>query len=164
SDSDFTDFGPFYGGSDSDIDACIQSLVSLIDLEADYFITSHEAGILTLEELTGAVPEYLDKVDERDGIVTERLQKGMSVDEIAREGVCYPKRALKDPFVFMWEKVQVKKHARRLVSTGAVQLEMESASQILKDSEPLLIAQYGFDLSVESTGEDPTETTPVDFM
>lgn len=163
-DYDFTGFGPFYGGSDSDIDAYIQSLVSLVDLEADFFITSHEAGILTLNELMEALPGYLDKIDERDKIVSERLKKGMSIDEIAREGVCYSKRALKDPFVFMWENIIVKKHARRLVSSGMIELEMERSSQVLKETEPLPIVQYGFDLSVESTGVDPSEETPVDFL
>lgn len=160
SDADFTKFGPFYGGSDSNIDEWIGSLVSLVDLEADYFITSHEAGILSLDEVINALPWYLDKIDERDRLITGRLLKGMSVEEIAREGVCYTKRALKDPHVFMWEKVMVKKHVRRLISNGMIQLGMETSSQALKDSEPLYFGAH-FDLSAEGMNNVPDDDEPL---
>ncbi len=148
-DVDMTAFGPWYGGTDGDIDAFITSAVSLVDLEADHFVTGHEKGILTLEEFMDSLGEYLEVIDRRDEIITRGIEKGLSVEEMVSPGFCYPPESHSDPWAYIWDKMTVRKHVRRMVSTGAIELDMERSSELLKDTEPLPLIGYGFELTID---------------
>ena len=155
-DVDLTEFGPWYGGTDGSIDDSVTSAVSLVDLEADHFVTGHQRGILTLDEFMDSLGDYLAVIDRRDDITTDRIEKGWSVEEMVTAGLSYPPEVLGDPWAYTWEKMTVRKHVRRLVSGGAIELEMERTSELLKDTEPLSLIGYGFDLSLppeEGNGE-----------
>lgn len=66
SDIDLTDFGPWYGGRDGDIDQFIDSAWMIASLEADYFLTGHEKGLVEKAEFTRLLPGFLNKIEERD--------------------------------------------------------------------------------------------------
>jgi hydroxyacylglutathione hydrolase len=143
-DVDLTSFGPWYGGTDGDIEAFMAAAVALVDLEADYFITGHEEGVVTLEEFMSRIGDYLAVIEERDRVIIDRIEGGLSVEEMVADGLCYPQALQTDPWVYMWEKITVKKHVRRLITTGMIEVEMERASELLKATEPLPLESFGF--------------------
>lgn len=162
-DVDITKFGPWYGGSDGDINEFTSSAFGLVDLEADHFVTGHEVGVLDLDEFMYGLGEYLEVIDRREERVFECIEKGMELEEMSREGICYPRLMLDDPWAYMWEKIMVKKHVRRLVSGGEIQLELEKVSRLLKDTEPLSLKEFGFDVSRSAAPGSPEDEIPLDL-
>jgi hydroxyacylglutathione hydrolase len=119
-DMDLTDFGPWYGGSDGDIDAFIDSVHAIEKLDAEYFITGHEAGIVERKEFIRGMKVFLEKIDERDSRILSLITEPKTLDEIAGRGPVYGKKFLVDDWIYMWNKLMVKKHMQRLVRNGTV--------------------------------------------
>ncbi len=112
-DVDLTSFGPWYAGSDGDIDAFIRTARALLDLDADWYLTGHQEGLLTRDDFAGRLEAYLAIIDDRDDRILGLLAEGMPEAEVVRNGVVYPARYHGDPFVRMWETVAVGKHLER---------------------------------------------------
>ncbi|MHA1143860.1 MAG: MBL fold metallo-hydrolase [Candidatus Helarchaeota archaeon] len=116
-DIDLTPFGPWYGGSDSDIDEFIDSAWKIASLDLKYYITAHEIGTVSHEEFVTRLEPYLALIDERDQKILEILEKrgAQTLDDITSVGLIYggPK-FLVDPWVLAWEKMTIKKHLERL--------------------------------------------------
>ncbi len=119
-DLDLTDFGPWYGGTDGDIDLFIASARRIGALDADWFITGHEKGIVSAEEFREKLDTFLRKIDERDHKILTCLDRPKGVDEIARCGVIYHTRFHVDAWIYMWNLIMVKKHLRRLLQQGRI--------------------------------------------
>ena len=58
-DFDMTSFGPWYFGTDGDIDELIESGKRLLELDADTFITGHQKGVFTKQEFIEAMDKFL---------------------------------------------------------------------------------------------------------
>jgi hydroxyacylglutathione hydrolase len=123
-DIDLSDFGPWYEGSDGDIDMFIDSCRKLVQIDAGHIITGHEKGILTSSEFKTGLVGYLGKIGKRDERIIKALkEKPSTVEEIARQGHIYGRRFHVDEFIYMWEMIMVKKHIERLVRNGAAEFE-----------------------------------------
>ncbi len=121
SDLDMTDFGPWYGDRVADIDQTIASVAKLLKIPAQYYITSHEKGIMT-GSIEGLADAYLDVIRQRD----ERLRafigkKPRTQKEIIDEWLMYGKP--REPLIFFKpsERALVLKHLERAVSLGVME-------------------------------------------
>jgi hydroxyacylglutathione hydrolase len=119
-DMDLTDFGPWYGGSDGDIDAFIASARKITELDAEIFVTGHEKGIVKKDQFIKRLTTFLEKIEERDAKILARLTEPRTLDEISDMGLIYRKKFLVDDWIYMWNKIMSKKHLQRLVKNGTV--------------------------------------------
>jgi len=119
-DIDLTSFGPWYAGSDSDIDLFIASCAKLKEIDCDVFITGHEAGILNRKDFLAGLDRFLEIIGERDRKILSVLDRPLSLTEIVDCGLIYSGKYHADAWIYMWELVMIKKHVRRLVDRGLV--------------------------------------------
>jgi glyoxylase-like metal-dependent hydrolase (beta-lactamase superfamily II) len=125
-DIDLTDFGPWYGGTDGDIQGFLDSIERIAELKADVYVTGHEFGILRRSEFLKRIPEFRATIFERDKRIMEFLRarkKGATLTTIASKGLIYSPESLVDEWIYMWGKIMVKKHLERLETLGLVGLE-----------------------------------------
>ncbi len=121
-DIDLTAWGPYYGGSDSDIDLFITSARALCFLDVDFYITGHEAGVVAKPEFLRRIEEYLAIIDQRDAKILRALQEPLAIDDLTRLGFIYggPQYVADDPWVFAWEKMSLVQHLGRLLKCGDI--------------------------------------------
>ncbi len=121
-DIDLTPFGPWYGGTDSNIDDFIAYSRKIADLGIKYYATGHEMGTLTSSEFVDKLESYLSIINTRDDAIMQVLDKHpMTVTELTALGLIYggPK-FVSDPWVFAWEQVTLLKHLARLEQNGCI--------------------------------------------
>jgi len=111
-------FGPWYGGEDSDIDLLIQSAKKLIDLDAKYYINSHDQQIYYKKDFSTKLEEFLEVIEVREKQILDLIEKGYSVKELCSEGIIYSKKYLYLEWVKIWETVMIIKHLNRLEKKG----------------------------------------------
>jgi len=125
-DIDLTSFGPWYGGSDGDIQLFLDSMEKVAKLNADYYVTGHETGIVKKPEFLTRLEKFKSKIFERDTDILEFLRRrknGAALTDIASEGLIYSRKLLVDEWIYMWERIMVRKHLERLEGLGLVYLE-----------------------------------------
>lgn len=123
SDMDLTSFGPWYGGTDGDIDAFVQSCRAMAALDVRQYITGHERGIVDGETFREGVETFLSKIEEREKAILESLKTPLSLKDLAGLGLIYPRKFHEDAWVFMWNFLMTQKHVRRLITRGRVKEE-----------------------------------------
>jgi glyoxylase-like metal-dependent hydrolase (beta-lactamase superfamily II) len=118
-DFDLTDFGPWYGNSSSNPDQFPVAAARIRALPADHFVTSHEVGIVTRDELDPLLERFLAHLERRDARIYDRLADGAkTIDELAG-GIVYPKSAVaRSPWLMLWERQHIRKHLDRLLQSG----------------------------------------------
>jgi hydroxyacylglutathione hydrolase len=113
-DFDMTSFGPWYFGTDGDINEFIDSCNRLLSINADTFITGHHKGIFSRQEFEQAMGNYLAIIDARDQTINRYVQQGMDFEELTNIGIFYPKNALNNLIMKTWERSGMRKHLHRL--------------------------------------------------
>ncbi|MHA1786390.1 MAG: MBL fold metallo-hydrolase, partial [Candidatus Helarchaeota archaeon] len=117
-DIDLTEFGPWYGGTDSDIDLFIASAKKIARLEIKHYATGHEVGTLSHDDFIEKLESYLKIIDNRDDKILAILEKSgpKTSDELTKLGLIYggPKFMI-DPWIWAWEKITLLKHLKRLI-------------------------------------------------
>ncbi|MBW2630328.1 MAG: MBL fold metallo-hydrolase [Deltaproteobacteria bacterium] len=113
-DLDLTPFGPWYAGSDGDIDLFISSCRMIENVDAEFFITGHEMGILSKKEFRTGMEGYLAVIEERDKKILSVLSAPFSLEEVVDRGLIYDRKYHMDAWIYMWEFITIKKHLRRL--------------------------------------------------
>lgn len=111
---DLTAFGPWYAGADGDIDAFFASARALLGLDAEWYLTGHQEGLLRKVDFAERLEAYLAMIDRRDRRVLELLGQGVPETELTRHGIIYPPRYHTDPWVRMWDAVATGKHVERV--------------------------------------------------
>jgi len=119
-DIDLTTFGPWYGGTDGDIDLFINSCREIGNLDAEFFITGHENGILRKEDFKEGLKTFVNKFDERESVILSKLNEPQTIEELADMGIIYGKKFHVDEWVYMWNYLMTKKHLQRLLKNGRV--------------------------------------------
>jgi len=125
-DIDLTSFGPWYGGSDGDIQGFLDSMKKATKLNANIYVTGHEIGIVNKSEFLTKLEKFKSKIFERDERILEYARsrkKGATLNEIASQGLIYDHEFLVDEWIYMWERIMVRKHLERLEGLGLVCLE-----------------------------------------
>ncbi len=118
SDIDLTAFGPWYGGTDGDIDGFARSCREMAALGARHYITGHEKGMVDGAAFRDGMERFLERIDERDRRVLEALREPRTLGELADLGLVYPRRFHEDAWVRMWNYLMTKKHVLRLAGRG----------------------------------------------
>lgn len=113
-DYDMTSFGPWYNGSDGNIEDFIQSGKRLLTLDAHTFITGHQKGIFSKQDFKQAMDKFLAIIDKRDEVIEQYARQGLSFEELSNIGIFYPQKALKEPIFKTWERCGIRKHLHRL--------------------------------------------------
>jgi hydroxyacylglutathione hydrolase len=121
-DFDLTAFGPWYGGTDGDIDLFIESCRNIAQLDAKYFITGHEIGILEKNDFKIGLDKYLHQIEKRDSLILSKLSEPLTLEDVADMGLIYGKKFHEDAWVAMWNHLMTKKNLLRLVRNGKVKL------------------------------------------
>ncbi|HRS83632.1 MAG TPA: MBL fold metallo-hydrolase [Smithellaceae bacterium] len=119
-DIDLTAFGPWYAGSDGDIDLFLSSCEALKAVDCEFFITGHEAGILRRKDFLAGLERFTAVIDERDEKILSVLKKPLSFREIVDQGLIYGRRYHVDAWVYMWEFLMIKKHLHRMIRRGRI--------------------------------------------
>jgi glyoxylase-like metal-dependent hydrolase (beta-lactamase superfamily II) len=125
-DIDLTSFGPWYGGTDGDIQLFLDSMEKVTKLNADIYVTGHEIGIVRKPEFIARLEKFKSKIFERDTCILEFLRRrgnGATLTDIASEGLIYSREFLVDEWIYMWQRIMIRKHLERLESLGLVGLE-----------------------------------------
>lgn len=119
-DLDLTSFGPWYAGSDGDIDCFIASCESIKAIDCDCFITGHEKGSLNRKDFLAGLDRFIEIIDERDRKILSVLQRPLSLKEIVDQGLIYGRKYHVDAWIYMWEFLMIKKHVRRMIARGQI--------------------------------------------
>jgi glyoxylase-like metal-dependent hydrolase (beta-lactamase superfamily II) len=122
-DIDLTSFGPYYGDLSSDLDAFERSLVRLRDVEARWYGTAHQRGVIEgraefLERLAG----FAAVISARDQALLAMLTQPLTVAEVAARRLVY-RPGVRLPFVEAVELRTAQLHLDRLTRAGAVRHE-----------------------------------------
>ncbi|MFT4412262.1 MBL fold metallo-hydrolase [Fredinandcohnia humi] len=113
-DYDMTTFGPWYNGTDGNIEEFISSAERLLSLDVDTYITGHQKGMFTKQEFQEAMKQFLAIIEDRDEKILELARKGYTFEELAKVGIFYPKQMLEQPLLQTWERSGIRKHIQRL--------------------------------------------------
>jgi hydroxyacylglutathione hydrolase len=113
-DYDMTSFGPWYNGSDGNIEDFIASGRRLLTLDADTYITGHQKGIFSKQEFQKAMDKFLEIIDSRDHTIDQYVRQGLSFEELTNIGIFYPKKVLNNSIFKTWERSGIRKHLHRL--------------------------------------------------
>ncbi|MHA1264336.1 MAG: MBL fold metallo-hydrolase [Candidatus Helarchaeota archaeon] len=131
-DIDLTPFGPWYGGTDSNIDDFISSSYKIADLGLKYYVTGHEAGTLTADKFQVQLSKYLEIINQRDEKILAFLEKSpQTLADLTQLGLIYGgAKYLSDPWVYAWEQVTLLKHLERLERKNKIR-KVEKRYQII---------------------------------
>ena len=119
-DMDLTPFGPWYFGADGDIEQFIVSAEKIANLDAEIFITGHEAGIVSRDDFRTAIKKYIETIDQRDQLILAAIDEPASLEKLHSMGLIYGKKFLVDEWVRAWDMGAVKKHLDRLAARGMI--------------------------------------------
>lgn len=113
-DFDMTSFGPWYFGTDGDIDEFIESSKFLLELDAATYITGHQKGVFNKQEFIEAMRNFIAIIDQRDETIEKYVRQGMNFEELTNIGIFYPKKILDVMIMRTWERSGIRKHLQRL--------------------------------------------------
>ena len=118
SDIDLTGFGPYYGDVWSDLDQFEASLIAVREVDADYYVTFHQKGIIEGREL---FVEMLDKfhgvIARRHGEMLEFLAEPRTIADMAERRFVY-RPHVDIPFVQTVETRTAQLHIERMLVRG----------------------------------------------
>jgi glyoxylase-like metal-dependent hydrolase (beta-lactamase superfamily II) len=119
-DIDLTAFGPWYFGADGDIDQFVKSAEVIAKLDAEIYVTGHEAGVVNRDDFRRALKQYLEIIDKREARIMNALSEPVFLNDLCSMGLIYGKKFLVDEWVKAWEALTVKKHIERLSAKGII--------------------------------------------
>ncbi|GAA4714876.1 MBL fold metallo-hydrolase [Brevibacillus fulvus] len=118
-DIDLTSFGPWYFGPDSDIDQFIQSAQQTLEVDAKYFVTSHQKGMFELADYRQKLPQYLEIIEQREARLKQAVKRGCSPGELVYENIIYyADNVRQTPWILRNEQMGLAKHLLRLIDHG----------------------------------------------
>lgn len=114
-DHDLSSFGPWYNNADCDIDLFIESALKTLEVDAEYFVTSHHKGMVKRKEYEKKLRDYLGVIERREETLIKAIKRGVPLKDIIYEEVFYFKEThAKNPFSLQAEKLGIAKHLSRL--------------------------------------------------
>ena len=124
SDIDLTGFGPYYGDVWSDLEQFEQSLIEVRDIEAEYYVTFHQKGVIEGRE---TFVEMLDKfhsvIGRRHEAMLAFLTEPRTLADMAEHRFIY-RPHVDIPFVGTVEARSAELHIERMLTRGeAVEVE-----------------------------------------
>ena len=118
-DYDLTRFGPWYGHRESNIGEFKDSIMRIMGLEIDIFVSGHK-GIIT-DDIEGRLERYLLKFDENEGKILKLLSEGnKTIGELTDRAPIYGGFPYAMPLLRYWEGNMIKMHLDELVNKGLI--------------------------------------------
>jgi glyoxylase-like metal-dependent hydrolase (beta-lactamase superfamily II) len=109
-----TEWGPWYGGEDSNIQELVKSAEKIKDIRANHFVTSHDPMLLERKDFFKYLKKFLAIIDQRNDRILQMIADGMDFSEISTCGLFYNKKYLSHPWVQIWEIMMLIKHLEYL--------------------------------------------------
>ncbi|MCF6093794.1 MBL fold metallo-hydrolase [Microaerobacter geothermalis] len=109
-DIDLTSFGPWYADIDGNIGDFIASARRIAQLDSDWFLTGHQAGMVSRSEFQIQLDRFLNIIGERHHRLIHLLESGVKPEEIHQHGLLYMPKYQTDPWIAMWERIAIRKH------------------------------------------------------
>ena len=118
SDIDLTGFGPYYGDVWSDLDQFEESLVAVREVEADFYVTFHQKGIIEGRELfLSMLDKFHGVIHRRHGEMLDFLTEPHTIAEMAERRFVY-RPHVDIPFVQTVETRTAELHIQRMMQRG----------------------------------------------
>jgi glyoxylase-like metal-dependent hydrolase (beta-lactamase superfamily II) len=118
-DIDLTSFGPWYFTPDSDIDQFVQSAQMTLEIDAKYYVTSHQKWIVSKSEYREKLKAYLEIIDRREEKVKQAVKRGCPPEALIRQDIIYFKESLgRSKWIVRNEQMGIAKHLKRLIRQG----------------------------------------------
>ena len=124
SDIDLTGFGPYYGDVWSDLEQFEESLVRVREVEADYYVTFHQKGIIEGRELfVSMLDKFHSVIGRRHGEMLEFLREPRTIAEMVERRFVY-RPHVEISFVDNVEARTAELHIQRMLARGeAIEVE-----------------------------------------
>ncbi|MDI3421597.1 MBL fold metallo-hydrolase [Streptomyces luteolus] len=120
-DIDLTSFGPYYGDLGSDLGAFEASLRKCREIDARWYGTSHQKGVIEgPEEFRRRLAAFAEVVERRDAALLAFLAEPRTLDEIVDHRLVY-RPHVEGPHVRPVERRTALQHLDRLSATGRVE-------------------------------------------
>jgi|GEM_PF-1182031 len=118
-DFDLTAFGPWYNNADSDIDDMLQSAKKTLLVDAEYYVTSHQKGVVSRADYKRRLESYMGIINRREEQVIRAIRQGVSPEQLIHQEVFYlQKNVQQTPRLLTFEKMGIAKHLKRLIKHG----------------------------------------------
>lgn len=118
-DIDLTSFGPWYFGPDSDIDQFIASARQTLEVDASYFLTSHQKGMVSKAEYPQKLEQYLDIIERREERIRLAIKNGCTPAGLISQDVIYFRKDHKQAaWIIRNEQMGIAKHLKRMIRNG----------------------------------------------
>ena len=132
-DIDLTGFGPYYGDHWSDLDAFVRSIARAEEIEARWYATFHQKGVVEgREEFLAQLRRFAAVIDRRDERLLELIGQGpATVDRLVDEGIVYRPGTRPAGFGESVEWRTITLHLERLARQGVVALGADDTVHLL---------------------------------
>lgn len=118
SDIDLSGFGPYYGDVWSDLDQFEESLRVVRDVEADYYVTFHQKGVIEGQEtFLTMLDKFHSVIGRRHGEMLDFLAEPRTLDQMAEKRFVY-RPHVDIPFVATVERRTAELHVERMLTRG----------------------------------------------
>ncbi len=115
-------YGPWYAGTDSDINEFEESINKVKELEIDIAITEHTGIIYGSKNIRDELEKYRSIIYKRDDIILEELSETQPklVPDLSNKNLIYKKYNAMADFVKIMESTMIEKHLNRLLKRNLI--------------------------------------------
>jgi glyoxylase-like metal-dependent hydrolase (beta-lactamase superfamily II) len=121
-DYDLSDFGPWYGDVEADIEDTIASVRRLREVPAKVWVAGHENRLFERDP-GERWDHYLDIIAQREEKLMNLLENPQSLEDIVGAWIVYGKPKEPKAFFEFGERALMKKHLERLMKAGLVAMD-----------------------------------------
>jgi len=123
-DVDFTSFGPWYGGIDSNLIEFEESIAKLKQFDIEIAVTSHKGVFEGNKLIREKLDEYQGIIDQRDELILENLseRKPTQIEELTNKNIIYKFYSEFGAYETIAEKIMLEKHFEKLIKKKVVKL------------------------------------------
>jgi len=120
SDIDLTGFGPYYGDVWSDLEQFEESLRVVRDVEAEWYVTFHQKGVIEgRERFLSMLDDFHAVIGRRHDAMLAFLSEPRTIDEMVAKRFVY-RPHVDIPFVDTVERRTAELHVQRMLGRGEV--------------------------------------------
>ncbi len=122
-DIDFSSFGPWYAGLDSNLGDFEKSIEKLKKFDIDIAVTSHKGVFYGDKQIKQKLNEFQAKIDERDKLILEFLSesKPLTSKDLIRKNIIYKFNSEFEAYENIAEKVMLDMHFDKLLKNNLIE-------------------------------------------
>lgn len=112
-DIELSAFGPWYAHELSDLEDFEASLLKVMALEPELFVSGHASGLIK-DNVGKRLQAYADIINVREARILQELQNAQTVEELAAKTLIYPRHPEPKFFYYYFEWQMIKKHVEKI--------------------------------------------------